>query len=72
MNYKVIYPIDSLDPLPTIKTFETEYEAEEWLHDEVQRRIDFTVQHSDFCLNSKEYKEIEEYEYSLVSIECPY
>ena len=39
---------------------------EEWVHDEVQRRIDYTVQHSDFCLNDKEYKEIEEYEYSLV------
>ena len=69
MNYKVTYPIDSLDINPTIKTFETEYEAQEWLHNEVQRRIDFTVQHSDFCLNSKEYKEIEEYEYSLVRIE---
>ena len=69
MNYKVIYPIDSLDPLPTIKIFETQFEAEEWLHDEVQKRIDFTVQHSDFCLNDREYKAIEEYEYSLVRIE---
>ena len=69
MNYKVIYPIDSLDPLPTIKIFETQFEAEEWLHDEVQKRIDFTVQHSDFCLNDKKYKEIEEYEYSLVQIQ---
>lgn len=69
MNYKVIYPIDSLDPLPTIKTFDCHYDMEEWVHDEVKRRIDFTVQHSDFCLNDKEYKEIEEYEYSLVRIE---
>ena len=69
MNYKVIYPIDSLDTLPIIKTFDSHYDMEEWIHDEVQRRIDFTVQHSDFCLNDKEYKEIEEYEYSLVKIE---
>ena len=69
MNYKVIYPIDSLDPLPTIKTFDCHYDMEEWIHDEVQRRIAFTVQHSDFCLNDKAYKEIEEYEYSLIRIE---
>ena len=69
MNYKVIYPIDSLDLIPTIKTFDSHYDMEEWVHDEVQRRIDFTVQHSDFCLNDKEYKEIEEYEYSLIKIE---
>ena len=69
MNYKVIYPIDSLDLLPTIKTFETQYEAEEWLNDEVQHRIDYTVQHSPYTISEEEYREIEEYEYSLVRIE---
>ena len=69
MNYKVIYPVDSLDTNPTIKIFNEEYEALEWVENEVQRRIDFIVQHSDFCLNDREYKAIEEYEYSLVTIE---
>ena len=69
MNYKVIYPVDSLDTNPTIKIFNEEYEALEWVENEVQRRIDFIVQHSDFCLNDKKYKEIEEYEYSLVQIQ---
>ena len=69
MNYKVTYAIDSLDSNPTIKTFEHEYEAEEWLNDEVQHRIDYTVQHSPFTISEDEYKEIEEYEYSLVRIE---
>jgi len=69
MNYKVIYPVDSLDTNPTIKIFNEEYEALEWVENEVQRRIDFIIQHSDFCLNDKEYKEIEEYEYSLVQIQ---
>ena len=32
MNYKVTYPIDTLDTKPVIKTFETEYEAEELTH----------------------------------------
>jgi len=69
MNYKVTYAIDSLDTNPVIKTFETEYEAEEWLHNEVQERMDYTVQHSPYTISEKEYQEIEEYEYSLVRIE---
>ena len=31
MNYKVIYPIDSLDPLPTIKTFDSHYDMDYWI-----------------------------------------
>jgi len=69
MNYKVTYAIDSLDTNPTIKTFEHEYEAEEWLHDEVQRRIDFTVQHCPYKLSDTEIINIEESEYSLVRLE---
>ena len=69
MNYKVTYAIDSLDINPVIKTFEFEYEAEEWLNDEVQRRMDYIVQHSQYTISEKEYKEIEENEYTLVRIE---
>jgi len=69
MNYKVTYAIDSLDTNPVIKIFESEYEAEEWLENEVQERIDYTVQHSPYTISKKEYKEIEENEYTLVRIE---
>ena len=69
MNYKVTYAIDSLDTKPVIKTFEHEYEAEEWLHNEVQERMDYTVQHSPYTISEEEYREIEEIEYSLVRIE---
>ena len=69
MNYKVTYAIDSLDTKPVIKIFESEYEAEEWLNDEVQHRIDYTVQHSPYTISEKEYQEIEENEYTLVRIE---
>ena len=69
MNYKVTYAIDSLDTKPVIKLFESEYEAEEWLHNEVQERIDYIVQHSPFAISEEEYKEIEENEYTLVRIE---
>ena len=69
MNYKVTYAIDSLDTKPVIKTFDEEYEAEEWLHNEVQERMDYIVQHSQYTISEKEYQEIEEYEYSLVRLE---
>ena len=39
MNYKVTYATDYLDLNPTIKFFDEHYEMEEWVHDEVQRRI---------------------------------
>ena len=69
MNYKVTYAIDSLDTKPVIKTFDEEYEALEWLENEVQERIDYTVQHSPFSISEEEYQEIEENEYTLVRIE---
>jgi hypothetical protein len=69
MNYKLTYAIDSLDTKPVIKTFENEYEAEEWLHNEVQERISWTVEHSPFTISEEEYRKIEEYEYSLARIE---
>ena len=69
MNYKVTYASFPLDEKPVIKTFESEYEAEEWLNDEIQHRIDYTVQHSPYTISEKEYQEIQEYEYSLVRIE---
>ena len=69
MNYKVTYAIDSLDTKPVIKLFESKYEAEEWIHDEVQRRIEFQIEHSPFSISKKEYEEIEENEHTLVRIE---
>ena len=69
MNYKVTYPHHEMDSKPTIKFFEFEYEALDWSHEEVQRRIDFTVQHSSDTVSEEEYKQIEEYEYYLVKVE---
>ena len=69
MNYKVTYPVDSIDSKPTERFFETQYDAEEWLFNEVQRRMDYTIQHSPYTISEKEYAEIEEYENSLIHIE---
>ena len=69
MNYKVTYAIDSLDTNPVIKTFDEFYEAEEWLHNEVDRRVNFTIEHCPYKLSDREIINIEESEYSLVRIE---
>ncbi len=69
MNYKVTYAIDSLDTNPVIKTFETEYDAEQWISESVQQRMSFLIEHSPYTISEKEYEEIEENEYSLVRIE---
>ena len=69
MNYKVTYAIDSLDTKPVIKIFESEYEAEEWIDSEVQRRIDFCIKHNPFLFDQRELDLMTEQEYSLVRIE---
>ena len=68
-KYKVTYPCHEMDSKPTIKFFDLHNEAEDWIHEEVQRRVDFTVQHSVDTVSKEELKQIEEYEYYLVKFE---
>ena len=68
-KYKVTYPVDYLDSNPTIQYLDEWYDMQDYVQDEIQRRIDFTVQHSSFTISEEEYKEIEEYENSLIKIE---
>ena len=68
-KYKVTYPCHEMDSEPTVKYFAFHNEMEDWITEEVQHRIDYTVQHSPFTVSEEEYKEIEEYEYYLVKIE---
>ena len=68
-KYKVTYAIDYLDSNPIIEYFDEWHDMQDYVQDEIQRRIDFTVQHSPFTISEEEYKEIEEYENSLIKIE---
>ena len=69
MTYKVTYAIDSLDTNPTTVTFEEEWEAIDWLEDEMARRIDYVVQHRAYSTSETESEELREAETSLVRIE---
>ena len=69
MTYKVTYAIDYCDPNPTVDLFDTVSEAREWVADEVERRVEHIVQHSQLPISDDELNEIYETEYSLVHIE---
>lgn len=69
MPYRVTYAIDSLDPNPTVMDFEDEWDASEWLLEEIQSRIDYQVQHSPYSLSEDEVDSLHEIETSLARIE---
>ena len=67
--WKVTYAVDSLDPNPTVTMFNEEYEAIDWLSDEMSRRVDHVVQHSPYSISESELVEIQENEASLARID---
>ena len=67
--WKVTYAIDSLDPNPDQFTFETEWEALEFVLEEINRRVQFQVDHSQYAIDETEWESIREVECSLVRIE---
>jgi hypothetical protein len=66
--FKVSYSIDTLDPNPTVKTFDTIDEAHDWIHQEVAARVEFAVSHSPYTMSEYDIRDLEENEYALVSI----
>ncbi len=67
--WKVTYAIDSLDSQPDIIHFEEQWEALEFASDEMQRRVDFQVQHSTYALSEEDVRAIEEHETQLIRID---
>ena len=68
-TYKVTYACYSLDPNPTVKTFDCFYDMEDWINEEVEGRVQFQVEHSPFSIDEKERESIEESERALIRIE---
>lgn len=60
---------DSCDPFPERIAFTSEWEAQDWIADQVQRRIDYRVQHSTYAVTEEELSQWEEQEYVLFAIE---
>jgi hypothetical protein len=59
---------DSLDPNPDCVAFSTEWEAIDFASDEVQRRIDYLMQHSQESVSEEQLNEWQETESQLVTV----
>ncbi len=67
-TYKVTYSVDHLDNNPTIKIFDEWYEMQDWISEEVNNRVQWTVDHSPYSISEEELEQLEEEEYSLINI----
>ena len=70
--YKVTYKIDHLDNEPDVEYFDTMEEAHEWLDEEIARRVDWVVSHSQHSVSREELQELTETEVSLSRIQEEY
>ena len=68
--YQVIYSADYLDSNPLVKYFEDEEfnELEDFLHEEVERRVQWSVDHSPYQVDEEERQSFEETEWTLIQI----
>jgi len=68
--YQVIYSADYLDSKPLVKYFEDEEfdELEDFLTEEVARRVQWSVDHSPYQVDEEERQMIEEQEWTLIQI----
>lgn len=60
---------DSCDPFPDRIAFPSEWEATDWVSDEVQRRLDHRVSHSSTLVDEDELAQWEEEEMTLIRID---
>ena len=67
-TYQVTYACDSLDPNPVVKTFSEWYEMQDWITEEVERRVQVFVDHSPFMVTDQERLNQEQIEYTLLTI----
>lgn len=64
----VTYATDNLDPKPAIETFDTMDEAQDWISEEMESRVDWIVSHSPHMIDDDEIDAIRETEWTLVRI----
>jgi hypothetical protein len=69
MPWKVTYAADSLDPNPIVEMFEEQWEAIDFATEEMHRRVQFQVEHSQYSLSKQDVREIEEHETQLIRID---
>jgi len=68
IEYEVIYPVDWLDTNPTKKRFKTITEVEDWISEELGRRVEHTVAHSQYTLSEEDLEALQETENAMIQI----
>jgi len=69
MKYKLTHAVCYLDSNPEIKIFDLWDELQDYITEEVERRVQFQVEHSPYSISEEEREAIEQEEYTLVKIE---
>lgn len=64
----VTVSVDSMDPSPDVIAFDTAWEAQDWVSEEVSRRVQFRVDHSTEGVTEEELDHWTEEEMTLVHI----
>jgi hypothetical protein len=67
--YRVTYKAFEMDDKPVVKKFDEWHEAEEWVQDEIARRVDWRVQHTSYYIDDSAYGHFHEEESSLVRVD---
>lgn len=67
--YIVTEAVDSCDPSPEVTVFLDEYEAQEYVSEAIQNRLDYIVQHSPVSISESEYEVLQEQESALLRID---
>ena len=65
----VTAPVDSMDPNPDRIAFPSVWEAEDWISEEVERRIAFRVEHSPYSVTDEELDEWREEELNFMTLD---
>lgn len=60
---------DSLDPFPERIAFASEWEAQDWVSEQIQSRMDYRVQNSQYAISEEELQQWEEEESALFRID---
>lgn len=69
MKYRVTIAVNSLDPNPEVLEFEDFYEAEDYIHNSVNRSVQWHIDHSPYIISEKEYNELLEQEIALTRLD---
>lgn len=64
----VIAPVDAMDSHPDVIAFDTVYEAQEWVADEIERRVQHQVDHSSHYVTEDDREAMTENEGTLFTI----